>query len=430
MSTFVGFGFGAIQAGLFLYEANRSGAFERLIVAEVLSARVDAVRAAGGIFHVNIAHPDGIEQAAVGPVEIYNPAVAADRSALTEAIVQSTELATAIPSVDFYVGNGPGSLNRVLAAGLAEKARLHGPQAVVYAAENHNEAAQLLRAAVSMAPEAPAPDELAASVDFLNTVIGKMSGVVAADHDALPSDLAPVTPGAREAFLVESFNRILVSQPHLASDGVQPPFARRMNVFVEKPDLLPFEEAKLYGHNAMHAMAGYLAWLLQLETMAELSDQEDVLALVRTAALEEAGAALCRRHAGVDPLFTRDGFAKYVDDLLTRMVNPYLRDRVARVIRDPGRKLGWNDRLVGAMRVALAEGEAPQRLALGAAAALAHYTRHEATPLQRAQTVHDLLVDLWRPDRPSASDAALLSDWVVRGQQALADWQFNAEQAA
>ena len=215
MGTFVGFGFGAIQAGLFLYEANRTGAFARLVVAEVLPARVAALRAAGGIFHVNIAHDDRIEHAAVGPVEIYNPIVAADRAALTEAIAEANELATAIPSVNLYTGDGPESLHRVLAAGLAEKARLRGPQAVVYAAENHNEAAQLLRAAVAAAPEAPAPDQLAASVDFLNTVIGKMSGVVTADQGALPPDLNPVTPDASEAFLVESFNRILVSQPQL-----------------------------------------------------------------------------------------------------------------------------------------------------------------------------------------------------------------------
>ena len=34
--TFVGFGFGAIQGGLFLYEAFRSGQFRRLVVAEVV----------------------------------------------------------------------------------------------------------------------------------------------------------------------------------------------------------------------------------------------------------------------------------------------------------------------------------------------------------------------------------------------------------
>lgn len=46
--TFVGFGFGAIQGGLFLEEAWKSGNFSRLVVAEVLPAVVDAVRQNGG----------------------------------------------------------------------------------------------------------------------------------------------------------------------------------------------------------------------------------------------------------------------------------------------------------------------------------------------------------------------------------------------
>ena len=52
------------------------------------------------------------------------------------------------------------------------------------------------------------------------------------------------------------------------------------------------------------------------------------------------------------------------------MVNPWLRDAVARVIRDPRRKLAWNDRLIGTMRLALDAGITPYRFAQGAAAAL------------------------------------------------------------
>ena len=50
--TFVGFGFGAIQGGLFLHEAFRTGCFRRLVVAEVLPAVVQALRKAGGCFAV------------------------------------------------------------------------------------------------------------------------------------------------------------------------------------------------------------------------------------------------------------------------------------------------------------------------------------------------------------------------------------------
>jgi mannitol-1-phosphate 5-dehydrogenase len=52
------------------------------------------------------------------------------------------------------------------------------------------------------------------------------------------------------------------------------------------------------------------------------------------------------------------------------MLNPHLRDMVDRVVRDPRRKLGWDDRLIGTMRLVLREGINPVRYALGAKAAL------------------------------------------------------------
>ena len=52
--TFVGFGFGAIQSGLFLYEAHHSGQFRRLVVAEVVPDVVGAVRRDGGHYQVGI----------------------------------------------------------------------------------------------------------------------------------------------------------------------------------------------------------------------------------------------------------------------------------------------------------------------------------------------------------------------------------------
>jgi mannitol-1-phosphate 5-dehydrogenase len=123
---------------------------------------------------------------------------------------------------------------------------------------------------------------------------------------------------------------------------------------VEKEDLLPFEEAKLYGHNATHALAAYLGSLRGLSCIADLRQTPDLLAFTRAAFLEESGEALIRKHAGKDRLFTPDGYREYADDLLERMTNPHLQDTVERVGRDPHRKLAWDDRLVGTMRVAAA----------------------------------------------------------------------------
>jgi mannitol-1-phosphate 5-dehydrogenase len=180
--------------------------------------------------------------------------------------------------------------------------------------------------------------------------------------------LVPLAPGAGRAFLVEAFNRILISHIDFGAEGG--PFQRGIRVFAEKVSLLPFEEAKLYGHNAVHALAAYVGAARGAKRVADLSAMPEMMAFLREAFLEESGEALVRRHSGIDPLFTREGYAEYADDLLRRMTNPYLGDTIERVGRDPARKLGWDDRLVGTMRVALSQGVEPKRFATGVAAAL------------------------------------------------------------
>ena len=78
--TFVGFGFGAIQGGLFLYEAHRSGNFGRLVVAEVVPEVVEAIRRSGGCYRINISTRTGIEVREIPNVEIFNPLAPSYRS--------------------------------------------------------------------------------------------------------------------------------------------------------------------------------------------------------------------------------------------------------------------------------------------------------------------------------------------------------------
>jgi len=410
--TFVGFGFGAIQAGLFLYEAYQSDNFGRLVAAEVLPDRVDAVRRADGRYGLNIAHEDGIERMEIGPVEIYNPQVDEDRAQIVAAVAQAEEMATAIPSVRWYASPGPGSLHRTLAAGLREKIRQSGPRAVIYAAENHNHAAEILRQAVFGEIPAREQAEVQAHTRFLNTVIGKMSGVKtnAAELEAL--DLRPITPDTPAAFLVEAFNHILISRIDFGTH----PFVRGLKIFEEKADLLPFEEAKLYGHNGVHALAAYLGGLRGHKFMADIREDAALMALLRAAFIEESGGALVRKYAGVDPLFTSAGYTAYADDLLGRMTNPWLRDTVERVGRDPARKLGWEDRLVGTMRLALAQNIQPERFALGAAAALRRLGLSASSP---ADAVRERLRSIWRPSHPTEDEVELIMALICQAFSSL-----------
>ncbi len=204
--------------------------------------------------------------------------------------------------------------------------------------------------------------------------------------------------------MVEAFCRILISRLPW------PDFERGIEVFEEKNDLLPFEEAKLYGHNAAHALLGYLARLRDCSFMDEIRDHPDLLALGREAFLAESGAALCLKHKGVDTLFTERGFRAYAEDLLERMLNPNLRDAIERVVRDPRRKFGWHDRLVGTMRLAVAQGITPNRFALGAAAAFSML-------LETAQETQILCpFALWSESNPDPDEAEVMTELIAKAQ--------------
>ena len=411
----MGFGFGAIQSGLFLYEAYCSGQFRRLVVAEVMPEVVDAVRRGGGHYQVNIAYRDRVESAHLGPIEICNPAVEADRRGMLTAIAEAEEIATAVPSVAFYVSEEPGSIHRLLAAGLCEKITRGGPRVVIYAAENHNHAAEILEAAVmEQVPEGQRA-AVRSRVRFLNTVIGKMSQVITDPAEVQARRLAPVAPELSRAFLVEAFNHILISKVQFPEA-----FQRGIRVFQEKDNLLPFEEAKLYGHNATHALMGYLGSLRGIQRVADLQEVSGVLPFARAAFIEESGAALIRKHAGIDPLFTPDGYRDFADDLLERMTNPFLVDMIERVTRNTERKLGWNDRLAGTMRLALEQGLAPRRYALGAAAALA---RIDPSILDGETPVEAVLDVLWREARPPQGEKDRLSDLIETARGELKSWR-------
>jgi mannitol-1-phosphate 5-dehydrogenase len=417
--TFVGFGFGPIQAGLFLYEAFRSGNFGRLVVAEVVSHRVGALREAGGVFALNIAHSDRIETVMVGPVEIYDPACGQDRERLVEALAEAEEISTSVPSIHHYVCDGAASLHRKLSDGLRQKAVANGPRTVVYAAENDNRAAETLEAEVL---EAIPPREhlsVRSRVKFLNTEIGKISGIVSDPRDLQTQHLACVTPGEQRAFLVESFNQILISKIRFENSPAEAPFQRGITVFEEKDDLVPFKEAKIYGHNATHALAAYVGAVRSIERIADLREYPDILAFLRAAFILESGESLVRKYSGTDPLFTRQGFQAHVDILLTRMFNPYLYDTVQRVGRDPQRKLGWDDRLVGTMRLALRSGVQPSRHAFGAAAALSIL---DPSLAKKEGSAVPLLRRLWSKSSPNGSEEQTILGLIEDGRSRLTRW--------
>ncbi len=390
---FTGFGFGPIQSGLFAKEAFQSGNFSRIVAAEIDQSIVDAVRTNKGSYYVNVAKTDGIEAQKIDGVELLNPNVPADNQILLEVLAQSTEITTCLPSINFY-----DSVAALIAGGLKNS---KAKATIIYTAENHNHAAEILQDAVRKKTGVISRDR----VQFLNTVIGKMSRVVDDGDEIAELKLKTITPAIKRAFLVEEFNRILVTRTRITN------FRPGIEVFIEKENLLPFEEAKLYGHNAIHSLLGFIAAVKGYTKMTEVKGNGDIMQIGRDAFLKESGAALIKKYANLgDELFTEAGCKNYAEDLLERMTNPYLADTVARVCRDVVRKLGINERIFGTMQLALEYGIEPKNMALGALAGI-------AVLLKKAQEYNlpgDLHFTDWR--KLSDSDVDKILNWLWKGQ--------------
>ncbi len=416
---FVGLGFGPIQAGLFVYEAQRTGAYGPPLVVDVRADLVAGLRAGAGHFVVNIAHADGIEVAAIGPVSVADSTVEAERAAVVKAIAAADELATALPSIAFYRSAAPWSPHRLLADAL--RRRSAGQPLVVFCAENHREAAAELMEAVLEALDPAERATVIARARFVDTVIGKMSGVI---DD--PAEIATLGLWHHHADAATGLpRRGLRPHPRLARrpDSAGPEAIHPgIPVLREVDDLAPFEAAKLLGHNATHALAGFMGTLLGLERVADLERVPGAMAFLRAAFLDESGRTLRARFAGSDPLFTADGYAAFADDLLARMVNPHLADTVERASRDPRRKLGWDDRLVGLIRLGLAEAVPTPRYAMGVAAGL--------EILQRAGPQPGRDVDDLRSCWPAASTRGRRPRCSARWKRGAPGWRDGAPAAS
>lgn len=331
MSTFLGIGLGPIQTGIFMLGA-RDGGFSRIVVAEVDETVKKALSASGGEITVNVAESDNVIAETVSGIEVLNPLDPDDLIKLEVAAAEADEIATALPSVDFFKHVAQW-MRKGFAAAPAKRR-------FIYTAENNNHAAELLKEAINI-------DNLP-NTHFLNTVVGKMSSVLP-DGEYQKLNLAPLSYGLNRAHLVEEFNNILISD----APEIEQRFMKGLCV---KKDLYPFEEAKLYGHNAIHFMLALLGKKKGALNMSDLRKDKSLIEFARIAFIEECGKALCSKWNGKDELFTPSGFKRYADDLLARMTNPFLNDSTERITRDLPRKLSWDDRVIGTMRLARSQG--------------------------------------------------------------------------
>jgi mannitol-1-phosphate/altronate dehydrogenase len=130
-------------------------------------------------------------------------------------------------------------------------------------------------------------------------------------------------------------------------------------------------QRKLYLHNTGHATCAYLGFLRGHEFVHEAAQDPWVLDRVR-AAITDSGRAVAAEYG-----FAEEKVRSYAENLLERLPADALPDRLARVIREPIRKLGPDERFLGPLRLCARHGLPRQGLCVGIAAVLVYSMAEE-----------------------------------------------------
>lgn len=131
-------------------------------------------------------------------------------------------------------------------------------------------------------------------------------------------------------------------------------------------NLMAYIERKLFTLNTGHCITSYLGFLKGYATIDESIADEKIYNIVKSA-MTESGNGLIKKYG-----FDKEAHMKYIDKIIGRFKNPYLKDDVARVGREPIRKLSPSDRLIKPLMTAIEYGLPVDNIIIGIGAAL-HY---------------------------------------------------------
>ncbi len=143
-------------------------------------------------------------------------------------------------------------------------------------------------------------------------------------------------------------------------------------------NLMAYIERKLFTLNTGHAITAYIGNLKGYGTIDESIADEKIYNVVKKA-MTESGMGLVEKHK-----FDKEAHFKYIDKIIGRFKNPYLKDDVSRVGREPLRKLSDSDRLIKPLMTARGFDLSVDNLLLGVGAAL-HYNNQEDTQILKIQ---------------------------------------------
>jgi mannitol-1-phosphate 5-dehydrogenase len=133
---------------------------------------------------------------------------------------------------------------------------------------------------------------------------------------------------------------------------------------IKTDNLMAYIERKLFTLNTGHAITAYIGKYKKHKTIDESIKDGEIRSIVK-GAMGESGEVLIKRYD-----FDREAHFKYIDKIIKRFENIYLKDDVERVGRQPIRKLGKNERLIKPLLGTLEYNTSNENLITGIAYAL------------------------------------------------------------
>jgi len=209
-------------------------------------------------------------------------------------------------------------------------------------AENMRDAASFVKE--KLEENLPTNFPIETLVGLVETSIGKMVPII------------PVAELEKDPLVVfaESYNTLIVDKK-----GFKAPIPE-VKGLAPKENIKAWVDRKAFIHNLGHATAAYYGFYKHPEAtyMYEVLDDPDVFGFTRKTMLQSAEML----EFAYPSDFSITDLAAHVDDLLFRFRNKALKDTVFRVGQDLVRKLGHDDRFMGAIHLARKVGMAHDRI--------------------------------------------------------------------
>ncbi|KAJ6481198.1 mannitol-1-phosphate 5-dehydrogenase [Mycena vitilis] len=188
-------------------------------------------------------------------------------------------------------------------------------------------------------------------------------------------------------------------------------------------NLAAYNERKLFTLNAGHAITAYLGYLKGLRTVDASIADDEIAAIVRGALHGEAGPALCRKHK-----FDETEHAAYIEKIIVRFQNAAVKDDVVRVGRQPLRKLGRGDRLVGPARMCTEYGIEVRHLANGIAAALWYENEEDEQSVEMRKAIADKGLDKYVAELTAFEEGSDVHKQILKSYTELESWKIGSQQ--